>query len=253
MQLNEDETLDGIGSGAIRIIQKKNGYRFSLDAILLASFVTVDGRVRVLDIGTGSGVILLILLSRKATLAGVGVEIQPQLAEMASRNLVLNNMQERAYIVNQDIGTFTERVAGKECFDLICFNPPYRLLGSGKINQSEEKAIARHEQRGSLSAFLLASRSLINPRGEIYFIYPASRFNDVLGAIKQAGMYSKAMVFVHSHQNSVAELVLWKVSQATQKRAQILPPIFLYADAKGRETEQMRELVNSIVPASGDE
>ncbi|MBW2184480.1 MAG: methyltransferase, partial [Deltaproteobacteria bacterium] len=142
--IGEDERLDELFDGRLRIIQKKEGYRFSVDAILLAHFSSQLSANSIIDLGTGSGVIPLILARKGTVPTIVGVEVQKEMADMAKRTIALNGFTERVSILHEDLKELRNRFNASS-FDLVVSNPPYYPVGDGRINPDEQKAIARHE------------------------------------------------------------------------------------------------------------
>ncbi len=156
----EEETLDEILDGHLRVFQKKRGYRFSLDSILLPHFVFLKPRTCVLDLGCGSGIILLILAKRFPYINCTGLEIQEELVELAKKNVNFNKLEHRIKIAEGDARKI-KNIFSANSFDAVIFNPPYRKLNSGRINPQLEKAIARHEIKGSLKDFIKAAKYLL--------------------------------------------------------------------------------------------
>jgi len=140
----QEETLDTLFGGKLKILQKRQGYRFSIDALLLAHFAQPAPDDRILELGTGCGVIPLILFYRRKAQKIIAVEIQPSLADLARRNAALNRCSSKFQILEDDLRHLEKRF-GRGSFDRVLANPPYRKVGSGRINPHEEKAIARHE------------------------------------------------------------------------------------------------------------
>jgi tRNA1Val (adenine37-N6)-methyltransferase len=168
----EEETLDEILDGHLRVFQKKKGYRFSLDSILLAHFVSLKQRARFIDIGCGNGIILVILAKLFPNANCVGLEIQENLSTLAKKNSQINDLESRVEIFSGDARNI-ENIFPAHSFDTVIFNPPYRKLKSGRINPQLEKAIARHEIKGSLKDFLHAAQYLLKPGGRVFTISPA--------------------------------------------------------------------------------
>ncbi len=143
--------------GPAQDFQKAQGYRFSVDSLLLAWFTRVRDRGRVLDLGSGSGILSAVLAFRFPAVEVTGIEIQEELARMARRTAALNGLEERVRILRGDASEIRNLVP-PESFDVAVFNPPYRKLRSGRMNENAERAVARHELRGSLGTFLKAAR-----------------------------------------------------------------------------------------------
>jgi tRNA1Val (adenine37-N6)-methyltransferase len=235
------ETLDALFRGRLRILQKRHGYRFSIDAPLLAHFAEPGPRDRIIDLGTGCGIIPLILTFRRKTSRVIGVEIQPSLADLARRTAALNRSASRIKIWEKDLKDLnTKRLQG--AFDLVLSNPPYRKVGSGRINPRQEKALARHEIMATLEDVLRIARHLLKDKGRLAMIYPASRTADLLKGMAGFHLEPKRLQFVHSHEKDEARLVLVEALKEGRPQIKILPPYFLY-DSRGQYTPEARELL----------
>jgi tRNA1Val (adenine37-N6)-methyltransferase len=226
-----EETLDTLFGGRLKILQKKQGYRFSIDALLLAHFAEPGPEDRVIDLGTGCGIVPLILLFRKKTKGITGVEIQPSLADLARRNAALNRSSSRFQVWEDDLRKLDQRVK-RESFDLVLTNPPYRKIGSGRVNPHSEKAVARHEIKATLEDVLRAAHYLLKDKGRLATIYPASRAADLMRALNQYRLEPKRIQFVHSHEKDEARLVLVEALKEGHAQVKILPPFFLYDSAR---------------------
>ena len=165
----DEETVDEILEGSLKIRQSKRGYRFNLDSLILAHFVSLKSRSVNMDLGCGNGVIALVLARRYPSTHWTGLEIQKGLASLSHKNVERNDLGKRVGIVLGDAREVKRNFAANS-FDNVIFNPPYRKLSSGRINPLLEKAVARHEIKGSLSDFLAASRYLLKPTGRVFAI-----------------------------------------------------------------------------------
>jgi tRNA1Val (adenine37-N6)-methyltransferase len=233
----EGETVDELLGRRVKIFQKEKGYRFSVDALLLAHFVRVEKGDRIVDLGTGSGVIAIIMAQRAGCAKVVGVDIQEELVDMATRSVMLNDLQERVNICHGDIRNI-ETLFKPKYFDISIFNPPYRKLKSGKINPNDQKSIARHEIRGTLHDFLKASIYLLKKSGRVYIIYPVTRMVGLLSSMRTAGMEPKRLRIVHSHSASRGEFVLVEGIKNGREELEVLPPLTVYSE-DGQYTEAM--------------
>lgn len=238
---NFDETVDTLLQGQLKFYQSRRGYRFSLDAILLAHFATVGANERVADLGTGNGVIPLLLAQRVSSLSLLGVELQEDLAERAQRNVVINNADERIRIVRGDIRAIAQ-IAAAASFDAVICNPPYRKSGSGRMNPSAEKKIARHEIMGTLKDFLKAGVYLLRHRGQMSLVYPAVRSVDLLDAMRSADLEPKRLRIVHSQRDAEASLILAEGVKGGRGGLQIMAPLFIYERDKSYTAEVARML-----------
>jgi tRNA1Val (adenine37-N6)-methyltransferase len=240
----EGETVDDVFGGQIKIIQKERGYRFSIDAYLLAHFVCLKKNDRVLDMGTGSGVISIIVAHRWPYVKVVGVDVQEDMVDMAQRSVDLNDLCDRIEIRWVNVRE-TESFFDHQSFDVAIFNPPYRKLKSGRMNRDYQKSVARHEIEGSLRDFLAASAFVLKPSGRVYIIYPASRTVELICQMRHASIEPKRMKIVHSHERFRGEFVLVEGIKAGREELEILPPLFIYM-GNGAYSEAMTRLFREL-------
>ncbi len=236
----QEETLDTLFGGRLKIIQKKKGYRFSIDALLLAHFAPRDLKGRILDLGTGCGIVPLILIMRHKGLKVIGVEIQPSLADLARRNAALNRFSSHLEIWEQDFKSL-EGENWRGTFEAVFSNPPYRQVGSGRINPRQEKALARHEIKATLKDVLQAAHHLLKEKGRLLMIYPASRGVDLIQELRRIHLEPKRVQFIHSHPKDEARLILVEAIKEGRAQIRVLPPLFLY-DSAHRYTPEAQEL-----------
>jgi len=242
--LFQDETLDHLLPGNIKILQKKKGYRFSIDSILLAHFVRLQEGQKVLDLGTGSGIIPIILASKVKTTEIWGVEIQEELAEMAKRNIALNHLQGCVHIVKGDARDLEDHM-GSERFDIVLTNPPYRKIRSGRINPLREKAIARHEIKGSLTDMAKIAFRMLRPKASFYLVYPAVRAVDLITHVRESHLEPKRLRLVHPNMEKGAQLILVEATKGGRPGVEIHQPLFIH-DLNGQYSEEMRSIYSSI-------
>lgn len=248
----EDETVDAILGGRLRIIQKKRGYRFSLDALLLAHFAALREGDDLIDLGTGTGIIALILAQRYRCGRILGIDIQDGLAEMASRSVALNRLEGRVEICRGDV-RFPEGLCGPQSFSAAVFNPPYRRLRSGRMNPDSEKALARHEIAGRAGDFLAAAAHALRQSGRVYAIYPASRMVEMLTRMRERRIEPKQLRMVHSRSGGPGVFVLLEGVKGGREGLKVLPPLFVYGGAVGYTPEMTKIFTDlSEFPARGD-
>ncbi|MFY9396925.1 MAG: methyltransferase [Desulfomonilia bacterium] len=235
----EDETLDSLACGGVSVLQKKKGYRYSLDAYLLAAFVDEIPGSRVIDIGSGSGVVSILLAAVKGLLV-TGVEIQPDMAEMSVRSVELAGLKDRVRIVCEDIRRYREG-----SFDAVVTNPPYRPLSTGRISLGRGKALARHEIALDLDTLMESSRELLKPQGRFYAVYPAWRMPDLIVAMRLSGIEPKRIVFVHSTPESEAEVCLVSGLKGGGRELRVCRPFFIFA-RQGVYTPAMEKVFSAL-------
>jgi len=217
------ETLDPFLEGKIKVIQSKRGYRFSVDVLLLARFVTVKRKEIVVDLGTGCGIIPLIINSEKVRPAyTIGVEIQWDLAYQAMRNMWINGFEDSTGIVQADLRHIPLKSHFAHC--IIC-NPPYRRAKSGRINPELQKAIARHEIMVSLEDIIKVAGYLLRPKGRIAMIYRADRLIDMIYMMRRYSFEPKRLQLIYSDPQRECKLFLIESVYMGRPQLTILPPI----------------------------
>ena len=205
VQLNPDEKIEDLQCDGLQLIQSKNQYRFTTDAVLLANFCRdMKGKLCV-EFGAGSGVISILLAKKKHPKQIVALEIQPQLAELATRNVQLNNL-DNISVVNCDLKQahlHLPRLA-----DVVVCNPPYRKVGSGETQLEEHLAICRHEILATLSDVIVSAAKVLNNRGTLYLVHQASRLCEITTLCAQNGIAVKEILPVCPRPNKEPNLVL---------------------------------------------
>jgi tRNA1Val (adenine37-N6)-methyltransferase len=215
-----------------RVDQPESGYRFAIDSVLLADFASPWCGRSVLDLGTGSGVVLLFLARRCAVLKkGVGVEIQRPLWESARRNIEENGLGDRLTAV---LGDLRDDVPGlsPRSFDLVVANPPYRKIGVGRRNPDPGKEIARHEVACTLADVFSAARKYLASRGRFALVCPSPRLPEVFALGAAAGIPLRTVRFIHPHAEEPANRVLVAGSRGKAQEIAVLPPLVVYSSRK---------------------
>lgn len=229
-------------NGRLKVFQSRDGYRFSLDPLLLAAFARIPANATVADLGTGSGVIPLLLSSQAKGRQFVGVEVQAELAGRAARSVRLNGQEGSIRIVCADVRDLPERFAAGS-FDAVVANPPYRKPSSGRVAPGRERGVARHELAGSLSDFLRAAAFLLNNGGRFFIVYLAERLVELLDGMRTCRLEPKCLRLVHSRRGDPAKLVLVEGRKNARPGVKVEAPLVIYLEGKGREyTEEMRKI-----------
>jgi len=239
-----EETVDEILEGSLKIHQSKRGYRFNLDSIILAHFVDLKSRTVNLDLGCGNGVIALVLANLYVQSRWHGLEIQQALADLAKKNVEQNGLSHRVTIDTGDARE-VKKIYQPHSFDNIIFNPPYRKLDSGRMNPLPEKAVARHEIKGSLSEFLSASQYLLKPKGRVFSIYPAARMVEMISLFRKKDIEPKRMKLVFSDAASTAEFVLVEGRSGSREELKMEPPLIIYEQHK-KYTKDMKNIFTGL-------
>jgi len=233
-----ETTLDGIRD--LKLYQNKNGYRFSVDPLLLHSFVNVRYAREIIDLGAGSGIIGL-LLARKYAGANVQlVELQKSLYRLAKRNILLNGLENRVGVLLTDIKQIST-VVPPLSYDLAVSNPPFRKPASGRINTAEEKAVARHEIKLKLPELAESASYLLKTRGRFFMIFHPERILEVVDALRRWRLEPKRIRFVHNDTDSGSKIVLVEAVKEGRAGVKIEKPLFIY-NRDGSYTDEVREM-----------
>ncbi len=226
LALLPDERLDEVNE-QIRLIQKKQGLTFGTDAYLLAAYVRPAKNSVAVDLGSGTGIIPLLLAARDKVGVIHAVEIQSTFAELIERNAALNGLSERILHRCADVRDLKPADFGGEV-DLVISNPPYMQVNSGKRNLRDEKYIARHEVHGTVADFCAAAGRLLRYGGRFVTVLRPDRLTDQLVAMRQAGLEPKRMTFVHADAESEPCMVLTEAVKGGAPSLRMTPPLLLY-------------------------
>jgi len=235
-----EERIDDLLWRNLKIIQNPQWFCFSLDAVLLADFVTLRPGDRVVDLGTGTGVIPLLLSARVRSAHILGLEIKPEVAEMAQRSVLLNDLACHIEIKVGDIKSAVYQL-GKGIFDLVVSNPPYAPVGSGKISGSFIKAAARTEILCTLEDVIREASALLNSEGRFALVHRPSRIGEILSLMRDFKLEPKRMKFVHPTASKEPNLVLVEGIKNGKKDVVVLPPLFIYQET-GVYSEEMKTI-----------
>jgi len=236
----KSKTPDTFLNGRIKVKQDRSGYRFSIDSILLACYAKLRPGDKVLDLGTGCGIVSLILAYRESNLKIFGIEVQKELADIASFNVEENHMGDIINILCKDMKELkNDMISGP--VDLVVSNPPYWKAESGRINPDMQRAVARHEIKVSLVDITATVRRVLRTAGRFVTIYSAERITDLLTHLRSAGIEPKFLRMIHSDIKTEAKLVLVEGIKGGRHGVKIGPPLIIY-DEKGDYTKEVEEM-----------
>lgn len=227
--MKSEETVDELKRYDLRIVQERHGYRFSLDPLLLCAFAAPGAGSRVIDLGTGSAIIPLVLARRSDTATFVGVEFQDGMAELAERNVQLNGLADRVDILREDVLGLRKRFPVSS-FDLVLSNPPYRKRGTGKTSPKRGRDEARHESTATLSDFMAAAKYLVKPTGRICFIYHPARLPELFAEAHLQKLAPLRVRLVHGTVDAEARMVLVEFAKGRRADLKVLPPLIVRAE-----------------------
>ena len=233
-------TTDTFFDGKINVMQNRKGYRFSIDAVLLAYHAAPRSGDKVLDLGTGCGIISLLMACRCSDLKICAVEVQTELADLAAANVHQNHLDDRIEVLSTDMKLLTLKMTSGP-FDLVISNPPYHRSGSGRINPDKQRAVARHEIKASLLDFLQTSRRMLRTGGRLCTIFTAERATDVLAQMRIVRVEPKMIRMVHSNRDADAKLILIEGVKGGRPGLKVAPPLILY-HKNGLYTDEVQRM-----------
>ncbi len=224
--LNEqEETLEDIKMDGIRLIQKKKGFRYGMDAIILSQFAHVTDKTRAIDLGTGTGIISLLVAKRGAQKV-TALEQNPVMADLAARNVRLNKMQDVMNVVCGDVCEVRSDFAA-ESVDLVVSNPPYRVVDTGKIAALDDVARARHEITASLADFVRAAHYLVKYRGRFAMIHLPERMVEILGLLHDMNLEPKRLRMVYPNRQLPPSMFMVEAVKGAKPGLKVMPPLIL--------------------------
>lgn len=237
MKTSDDETLDLLCEEKLSFIQKKEGYRFSIDAVLLANFVTLKKNERLLDIGTGCGIIPIYMTKKGYSNEMVGVEIQEQLFDTALKNKELNHCDNVLFLMG-DIGSLAGELKRRP-FHVVLSNPPYTKAKTGRKSPGDSRRIARYESHLDLGALMSLSSALLFKKGRLYVIYPSKRLGEVVDTARSNRLEPKRTRFVHPRKDEPSNLFLAEFIKEGGVGMTVEPPLYIYEN--GQYAEEVKD------------
>lgn len=241
--LKDEERIDDLQINNLKIIQNKNGFCFGIDSVLLSDFAKeIKNNSKIIDLGTGTGIISILLTAKVKVKEIIGIEIQKDIAEMATRSINLNNLEDIIKIINTDIKKLDKEL---ECgiYDAVVTNPPYMKDNTGKKNLNKTKLISRHEVECNLEDIARISYKILKNNGEIYMVHRPDRLVDIMEIFRKYKLEIKKIRMVYSNQKNNANLVLIKAIKNAKPFLKIEKPLYIY-DENGNYTREIKEIYN---------
>ena len=229
ISLKENERIDDLQRNNYKIIQDPDRFCFGMDAVLLSGFARAKEGDQVLDLGTGTGIIPILLAAKTMAAHITGLEIQPDSADMASRSVKLNELEEKVEIITGDIKEAVS-LFGAASFDVVTCNPPYMTEHHGLTNPEAPKAIARHELLCTLEDVISQSSRLLRPGGNFYMVHRPFRLADIIVLLRQYRLEPKRMKLVHPFVDKEPNMVLLEASRGGKARITVEKPLIVYKE-----------------------
>jgi tRNA1Val (adenine37-N6)-methyltransferase len=234
--IREDETLDDLQLKGIHIIQKKDAFRFGVDAVLLANFSNVKRGMKVYDLCSGTGIIPFILAGKTEASYITGIEIQKEMVEMALRSVEYNDFKYRIDFINEDLRNINLLKKLPKA-DVVTVNPPYKLRNSGLLNPDDKNAIARHEICCTLEDVLVAARVLLKDNGKLFMVHRPERIADILCLMRKHRLEPKTIRMVHPNSKKAPNIVLIEGQRDGGAFLKWEPSLYIYKDEGGYSDE----------------
>lgn len=241
MKLEENERIDDLQYKGLKLIQNVEDFCFGVDSVILSDYAkTIKAKSNVIDIGTGTGIIGLLLCEKTKLNKIYGIEIQKKMAEIAKRNIELNNLNDRFEIINKNIKEIFSYLEQNE-FDAVVTNPPYKKADTGVISKKETQLISRHEVECTLEDIIKVSYKLLKHNGEFYMVHRAERLVDIMSLLRKNKIEPKNIRFVHSKQNEKPNLILIRAVKNAKQFLKIDKPLIIFKD-NGEYTDEILEI-----------
>lgn len=241
INLEENERIDDLEINGLKIVQNEKWFCFGVDAVLLSDFAKkMKKGAKLLDLGTGTAIIPILLSAKTDFEKAVGVEVQEELCKMARKSVMLNGLENKIEILCKNIKELNENFE-KNTFDVIVTNPPYKKERSGIINENIQKVISRHEIEANLEDFIKISFDLLKDKGEFYMVHHPERLTDILFYMRKYKIEPKNLKFVFSRQNKIPKLVLIKGVKNAKDFLNVEPNLYIYDD-NGNYTDEFLKI-----------
>lgn len=238
IELKENERIDDLEYKGLKIIQNKEGFCFGIDSILLSDFAkNIKKGAKVLDLGTGTGIIATLLCGKTELSEIIGIEVQEEVYEMAKRTIQLNHLENKFKLIQDNILNLNNYFE-KNSFDVIVTNPPYKKKETGIQNEDTRKLISRHEIKANLEDFIKISKDMLKDKGEFYIVYRPERLVDLLSIMRKYKIEPKRIRFVYSNIHAVSKLVLVQGVKNARPFLKLEPNLYIY-DENGNYTDEI--------------
>ncbi len=243
VELKENERVDDLEFNNLKIIQNEKWFCFGIDAVLLSDFAkNIKRDSMVMDLGTGTGIISILLCEKTNLKKIIGVEVQEEVYNMACRNSKLNNLENKFEVINQNILNLKDMYKNNS-LDVIVTNPPYKKINTGVVNDEEKKLISRHEILANLEDYINISSSLLKDKGEFYMVHRPDRLVDILENMRKYKLEPKEIKLVYSRSNQPPKLVLIKGVKNGKAFLKFRENLYIY-NKNGEYTDEILKIYN---------
>ncbi|MGN1311078.1 MAG: tRNA1(Val) (adenine(37)-N6)-methyltransferase [Clostridia bacterium] len=243
IKLKENERIDDLEFNNLKIIQNEKEFCFGMDAVLLSDFAKdIKQNSKIIDFGTGTGILPILLSGKTENTEIYGVEIQEKMAEMATRSVKLNRLENRIKIINEDIKNL-KNIFKKNTFDVVITNPPYKINNTGLKNENEGKLISRHEVKCNLEDIIISAKDMLKDKGVFYMVHRPERIVDICELLRKYKIEPKIIRFVYPKKEKEANLVLIKSVKNARKFLKIEKPLIIYEE-NGDYKEEIFKIYN---------
>lgn len=245
IELEANERIDDLEFKNLKIIQNKDGFCFGIDSVLLSDFAkNIKKDSMVLDLGTGTGIIPILLCGKTKLKKVTGIELQEEVAKMAKKSIKLNNLEDKFNVINENILNLN-KIYENQTFDVIVSNQPYKKKDTGITNENEKKIISRHEISASLEDFIKISKDLLKDKGEFYMVHRPERLVDIFELMRKYKIEPKILKMVYSYKNKEPKLILIKGVKNAKPFLKVESNLYIYEDT-GKYTKEILKIYNKI-------
>ncbi len=241
--LKDNERIDDLEFKGLKIIQNPEGFCFGIDSVLISDFAReIKKGSKVIDLGTGTGIIATLLCGKTEETKFIGVEVQEEVYDMAKRSIKLNKLDNRFEVINENI-TNLNNIYDRGSFDVVVTNPPYKKADTGLKNEEQKKLISRHEVKADLESFVKVSNYLLKDKGEFYMVHRPDRLVDILSTMRENKIEPKLIRFVLPNKDKAPNLVLIKGTKNGRPFLKMKENLYVY-DENGNYTDEIMKIYN---------
>ena len=242
--LKSNERIDDLQYNGLKIIQHPDAFRFGMDAVLLADFVRLKPREQVADMGTGTGILPLLLSQKQESCTFNAFEIQPEMADMASRSIKLNELENRIKVFHADMRDAWKHVGREKMHAVVC-NPPYGKRGGTLTNDAEGVLLARHETDCTIEDVTVSCSAVLRNSGRLSIVFPAQRMLELCDALRKARLEPKRIRMVCAHADKAPYLVMIEAMKNARPQLLWMPPLIVY-HADGTPTDEIKRIYHQV-------